>query len=528
MTHRAGLHWIDWLMLAIYAGTLLFIGWRAARKQDSTNEYFVGKRGFGAFAIGISMFVTLFSTISFLSGPGEVIRYGPGVFLGMVLTAPITFPVLAYWLLPTLMQRRVVSMYQLFEVTLGSGIRTLGACMFLVYRTVWMGVLLHFSSEALCVIFGLGAGWVPLVTVATGALAIIYTSAGGLRAVVTADVLQFFVLFTGVLAAIAVVTVRFGGFEWFPTSWNPDWPRQPVVSMDPTVRLTWVTIALQLMIVDVAHGADQTQVQRYMASGNIGAARRSVLVRVLGSLAVWALLVSLGFALLAYYQRFSGALPEGQTPQSFADKLFPYFIAHELPAGISGLVVAGILAAGLSSIDSGINAFTAVVMNDFVERRTQRQRTDAERKRLARVVAVVIGAAVVTGSLFVGWVPGNYYEVAARTIRLFIPLELGLVILALFVRWATPFGVVWGLAYGFILGVVISYWTVLTGRKGLSFTLFPVCILLIQLIASAGVSALPARQWSARARGVASGILLVILTAIVAAALVIGRASPSS
>jgi SSS family solute:Na+ symporter len=523
MNHGAGLHGIDWLVIAGYAATLVTIGWRAARRKDTTQDYFVGSRGFGSFTIGISMFVTLFSTISYLSGPGEVVRYGPGVYLGMLLTAPITFPVLAYWLLPTLMKRRVVSMYQLFETTLGPGIRTLGACMFLLYRTVWMGVLLHFSSEALSVIFGVGTEWTPVITIATGAVVIVYTSAGGIRAVMLADVMQFFVLFVGVLAAIAVVTRRFDGFGWIPTTWNPDWPRQPVFSLDPTVRLTWVTIGLQLMIVDVAHGADQTQVQRYMASGELGPARRAVLVRVLGSLAVWTLLVALGCALLAYYARFAEALPEGRTVQNFADQLFPYFIAHELPVGLAGLMVAGILAAGMSSIDSGINAFTAVVMNDFIERRGTRKASDAERKRLARLLAVGIGACVVVGSLFVGAVPGNYYEIAARTIRLFIPLELGMVILALFMRSATPFGVVWSLVYGLTLGVVISYWTVLTGRKGLSFTLFPVCILAIQLATAAVFNRLPSRTWSRRQRAFAGGGLLVLLAIVVAITLRIGR-----
>jgi SSS family solute:Na+ symporter len=523
-THGAGLHWVDWLVVAAYAATLLAIGWRAARRRESAQDYFVGRSsGFGAFTIGISMFVTLFSTISYLSGPGEVIRYGPGVFLGMLITAPLTIPLLTRWLLPTLMKRRVVSMYQLFEISLGPEIRTLGACMFLLYRTLWMGVLLHFSSEALSVIFGLGGGWTPWITIGTGLIVIIYTSLGGIRAVMLADLLQFFVLFFGVLAAIAVVTHRFGGFSWFPTSWNPAWPRQPVFSLDPTVRLTWVTIALQLIIVDLAHGADQTQVQRYMASGDLKPAQRAVTVRVLGSLAVWALLVSLGFALLAYYQRFPAAMPEGKTAQNFADQLFPYFIAHELPLGLSGLVVAGILAAGMSSIDSGINAFTAVVMNDFVERGGARERSDVQRKRLARLVAVAIGAVVVVCSLFVGGVPGNYYEIAARTIRLFIPIELGIVILALFVRTTTPFAVVWSMIYGLALGIVISYWTVFTGRNGLSFTLFPVCILAIQLTTATILGRMPVRSWSPGGRLATHATLFVLLAAIIAVSLRLAR-----
>ncbi|HUI06454.1 MAG TPA: sodium-coupled permease [Verrucomicrobiae bacterium] len=518
-THRAGLRALDWAVIGLYAATLVFIGWRASRKHSTTHDYFIGRSGFGSFTIGISMFVTLFSTISYLSGPGEVIRYGPGVYFGLLISVPFAFPLIAYWLLPTLMKRRVLSLYQLFEYTLGPRIRTLGACMFLVYRTVWMGVLLHFASEALSVIFGVGPAWIPVITIATGAIVIIYTSLGGLRAVITADVLQFFVLFIGALASIAVVTIWFGGFQWFPTKWNPAWPKQPVFSTDLTVRLTWVGVALQIILVNVAHGVDQTQVQRYMASAELPRARRAVLTRLLGEAAVWTLLAPLGLALVSFYQRFPGSMPEGQTIQTYADQLFPFFIAHELPVGLSGLVVAGILAAGMSSIDSGINAFTAVVLNDFVDRRGVRQKTDAEHKRFAMLLAVAIGVCVVTFSLFVGWVPGNYYEIAARTIRLFIPLELGVVLLALFVRFATPFGVVWGIIYGFVLGVLISYWTSFTGRTGISFTLYVPCILMIQMITSCLFSFIPARRFSRSQVLLTSALLAAVLAAVVIVAL---------
>jgi SSS family solute:Na+ symporter len=262
-----------------------------------------------------------------------------------------------------------------------------------------------------------------------------------------------------------------------------------------------------------------------MASADLPRARRAVLVRVLGSLAVWALLVLLGLALVAYYQRFPEAMAPGKTAMNFADQLFPYFIAHELPAGLAGLVVAGILAAGMSSIDSGINAFTAVVMNDFVERHSTRERTEAQRKRLATTIAVIIGACVIGCSLLVSKVPGNYYEIAARTIRLFIPLELGLVLLALFARFATPFGVVWGLVYGLVLGVLISYWTALTGRRGISFTLFPVCILVIQMAVACPMSLVPVARFSRGQRAALSCVLLALLVAIAVAAVWIARHS---
>lgn len=515
---RSGLHALDWLVVVLYAAAVLWIGWRSSRRKKSTVEYFIGDRGFGSLTIGISMFVTLFSTISYLSGPGEVIRYGPGIFFGSLLAIPFSYPVLAYVLLPALMKRRVVSMYELFETRLGRRIRTLGATMFIVYRTLWMAVLMHFGSVALSVILGVGDGAVPLITLVAGAIAVIYTSMGGLRAVITVDVLQFTVLLIGVIATLAVVTVNFGGFGWLPTEWNPQWSNQPFFSVDPTVRVTIVTAAILAFMLDTAHGVDQTQVQRYMASADLGQARRAVLVRILGSALTWTFLVLLGVALTAFYQRHAASLPAGQTFASFADKTFPHFIAHELPIGISGLVVAAILS-GMSSIDSGVSAITAVVMNDFIGTKAQPARDEAAQNRLAKRLTYASGALVIGMSLLISSVPGNFYEIASRTFRLFIPIELGLVILALFIRSATPFGVVWGIVYGLSLGVLISYWQVFTASTGISFTLYIPCILTIQLVVSCLVSLLPTRGATVQRLVTLSMILLVALAAIVAGAL---------
>lgn len=521
-TGQGGLHALDWVVVALYAAAVLGIGWRASRRKKSTVEYFIGNRGFGSLTIGISMFVTLFSTISYLSGPGEVIRYGPGIFFGSLLAIPFSYPILAYVLLPALMQRRVVSMYELFETRLGPHIRTLGACMFIVYRTLWMAVLMRFGSVALSVILGVGDEAVPYITLAAGLIAVVYTAMGGLRAVITVDVLQFTVLLIGVISTLAVVTVRFGGFGWMPMEWNPQWSSQPFFSIDPAVRVTVVTAAILAFMLDTAHGVDQTQVQRYMASADLTQARRAVFVRILGSALVWTFLVLLGIALTAFYQRYAASLPAGQTFATFADKTFPHFIANELPIGLSGLVVAAILS-GMSSIDSGVSAITAVVMNDFLGRKNRPVTDEAAQNRLANLLTYASGGLVIGMSLLIGWVPGNFYEIASRTFRLFIPIELGLVILALFIRSATPFGVVWGIVYGLALGIVISYWQVFTGGIGISFTLYIPCILSIQLIVACLVSFLPTRGAPAGRLVALSVVLAGLLAAIAFGALHLGK-----
>ncbi len=513
---------VDWGVLALYIATILGIGWRESKKGrgKTTKEYFLGGRRFSSFTIGISMFVTLFSTISYLSGPGETIRYGPGIYWGQLIGGPLVFPLIGYWLIPLLLKQRLISLYQFLETRLGSGIRTLGACMFMLYRLVWMGLLMHFAADAMSVTLGFGPGAIPAITVVTGLIVICYTAMGGLSGVMVTEVLQFFILFFGIIAALAIVTLRFHGFGWFPTHWSPEWQPQPAFSWDVTIRLTLFGSLLRGMMLDTAHSVDQSQVQRYLASADVKQARRSVLIRIIGSNVIWAFLVMIGLALMAFYQRFPEAMPPGQTLTSYADRLFPYFIAHELPVGLSGVVAAAILAAGMSGVSSAVNAFTVVVMNDFVERHGEREATEAQRKRFAIVLSLVIGAIVIGFSLLVGLVPGNFVEVTSRTIQLFIPLELGIVLCAMLARFGvTPFAVVWGVIYGFALGVLTSYWQVFTGRKGISFTFYMIVILAVQMSAAALVSFVPAKRLSAGALAAISGLLAAALAGIVAVVL---------
>lgn len=518
------LHAIDWSVLALYIAAILALGWRESRKGrgQGTKAYFIGGRRFSSFTIGISMFVTLFSTISYLSGPGEIIRYGPGLFWGQLVAAPIVFPIIGFWLIPLLMKQRLVSLYEFLETRLGPGIRTLGACMFMMYRLVWMGLLMRFAADAMSVTLGFGPAAIPYITIVTGVIVIAYTAMGGLSGVMVVEVLQFFVLFFGILAALAIVTLRFHGFDWFPSHWNPAWPAQPVGSMDLTVRLTLIGSLLRGMMLDTAHSVDQSQVQRYMASSDVKQARRSVAIRMIGSNVIWAFLVLIGLALIAFYQRFPDAMPAGQTFATYADRLFPYFIAHELPVGLSGMVAAAILAAGMSGVSSAVNAFTVVIVNDFVERRGVVAATDAQRKRFAIGLACAIGTVVILFSLLVGFVPGNFVEVTSRTIQLFIPLELGIVLLALLSRLGvTPYAVFWGVMYGFACGVVTSYWQVFTGHKGISFTLYMVVILAVQLAASFLISLVPIQKLARTGRTTVSGLLGGALATIIAAVLLV-------
>lgn len=460
---NGGLHWIDGIVIAIYACSTLGIGWYYGRQQRNTDEYFVGNRAMSPFLVGISLFATLFSTITYLSSPGEYISHGPVILAGIV-SIPIVYFIVGYLMIPVYMRHRVTSAYELLEIKLGPEVRLLAATLFIVLRLAWMSLLIYMASTAMLEMLGIGKEdedkWLPVIVLLTGSVAIIYASIGGLRAVVITDLLQFVLLFGGAVLVIVMVTVRLGGFSWFPTSWAANWDTQPLFSFDPNVRVTvfGTILAGTLWWIGTA-GSDQTAIQRFMSTGNARAARRSFLMNSIAGAMVTLVLSLVGFSLLGYFQSDPTLLPEGKTLEEAADRLFPYFISHHIPVGLSGLVVSGLFAAAMSSIDSGVNSISAVVMTDFVDRFRSRPISEKAHVLAAKLLAFGIGVIVVTVSSFVmKHVPGNFLEMTQRISNLLVSPIFIMFFMALFVPFATSRGTIAGVIFGSFAAVIVAYW----------------------------------------------------------------------
>jgi len=474
-----GLHWIDFVILALYAAAMIALGWYYGRRQQSMDEYFTGGGRMNPLLIGVSLFATLFSTISYLAMPGEVLNHGPIVPLMQLLAIPFYYYIVGHLMAPMYMKHRATSAYALLESQLGLGARTTGAVMFVMLRLMWMSTLIFLASKAMLVMLGLDDQWLPVVTLATGSIAIFYASMGGLRAVVITDSIQFMLLFCGALMVIGMVTYDVGGLTWLPTRWNESWDEQPLFDIDPTVRVTVVgSVFYGVLWWVCTAGGDQTAIQRFMATKDAAAARRSFLVNSIAGGAVAVVLVLVGFALLAYYQADPSRLPADKTIAEHADELFPYFISNHLPVGLSGLVMCGMFAAAMSSIDSGINSITAVVTTDLVDRFRIKRLDDKSRVRFARWLALTIGLVVVLMSSFViDHVPGNFLEQAKRTFGLLVTPMFLLFLFALFIPFATQGGAIVGAVVGFVASFVIAYWDLLTGLPTISFQwIFPVSL----------------------------------------------------
>ena len=382
-----GLGWVDWFVVAAYGVFMLGVGWYYSRRQTDTEEYFLGGRSLGSFVIGISLYATLLSTISYLAVPGELVKHGPGILVWGLLGIPLIVVCCGFFLIPVFMRLPITSAYELLEGRLGVGVRVTAAVIFILTRLVWMALLIYLAAKAVVVMVGWPESTTPMVVMVAGAVAVLYTALGGLRAVVITDVIQFLILFAGGLITIAMVTMDIGLGGWIPTSWAPHWDQIPVFDWNPAVRVTVIGSILSGAVWTIfTYGSDQVAIQRYLATRDAKAARRALYINIGAGFAVSVLLAGLGFSVLGFFQTHPHAIADGKDLLADADFLFPHFIANYLPHGLAGLVIAAMFAAAMSSLDSGINSIVTVFHVDFLGRFRRRKLRKEHSLKLARAL----------------------------------------------------------------------------------------------------------------------------------------------
>ena len=487
--HTGGLQTLDWVMIGLYAAVIIGIGWAYSRKQTSTEEYFLCSRNMGSFIIGISLTASILSTISYLSKPGEMIKYGP-TDLWSVVAIPLYYFAVAYLIIPAFMKLKITSAYELLETRIGLSVRLCGALIFILTRLSWMALLIFLASKSIVVMFGWPASVIPYVVMATGLVSVLYTTIGGLRAVVVTDMLQFFTLMAGALFTMGIITIKMGGVgEWWPDSWMPNWKPQPLFSFDLHVRATVLgAIVYPTVYWLCTAGSDQMAIQRYLSTKDVKTARRAFLITSLSQAVIIVLLAITGMALLGFYRSIPSYRAMGDALFKEADYLFPNFISSYLPAGIAGLVVSGIFAAAMSSVDSGINSTVSIISVDFIDRFKRHRHTQSHDVKLAKYLVMGIGIAIVLISAIMDKVPGNITEVTSKTNGLFVGPLFGLFFMALFVPFATSFGTIIGAYYGLLAAGLVAYWDVLTGDAGLSFQWITAISLIVHIVAGIPLS----------------------------------------
>jgi SSS family solute:Na+ symporter len=477
---------LDWCVVGLYGAVVLLIGWYYSRRPLTSDEYLLGGRRMKSWAIGLSLFATLVSIVSYVAVPGEMIKYGPMILAGYA-AMPFVMYVAGWQLIPYIMKLRVTSAYEILDTRFGPSARLTGSLLFVCMRLLWMGAIIYTAANTILVpLLGIDSRYAPLLGAVIGAVTLIYTSMGGFRAVVVTDVVQTFILFASAILAGALITRDVGGVsKWFPTHWDPQWS-PPRFWFDPKARVTFASAMVLTFLWWVCTcGSDQLAIQRYLATRDVKAARRSLAVSLVCDTLVSCFLSLLGFALLAYFRANPNLLPEGQTIGSAADQLFPRYIALGLPAGMAGLAVAGLLAAAMSALASGLNSTSTVIAVDLIGLQHHADSAKGNNARIARALAAIIGVFVILLSLGMAHVSGNLLEVTSKLIGVFVAPLFVLFFMAMFVPWASTVGTVTGALIALAVGCSIAFFHAF----GLSFLWIMPCSLISGVSAAAAISA---------------------------------------
>ena len=488
--NNSSLTLLDFIIIIAYGIGMLAVGFYYSRRNKNVDDYMLGGRGMKSWKVGISLFATMFSAITYLSLPGEMIKHGPMIFL-MLTAIPFIYITVAYYFIPFIMKLKVSSAYELLETRLGLKNRILAAAYFLIMRLLWMSVILYMVAEKIIIpILGLSEQTALMVSIVIGIITIIYSSLGGLRGVVLTDVIQSFILFGGTLLAIILIVNKLGSVSAIiPSHWPENWAGW--VFFDTNVRVSFLTafISTYAWFVFTA-GSDQMSIQRCLATRDVKEARRMYLSNLVVDTLVQLLLLVLGLSLFAYVKMNPDFLPGGTSITNGADSLFPRFIAHGFPMGFAGLVLAGLLAAAMSSLSSGINSSSLSIVNDFILRLGNKTMSEAQKVKLATLISFLIGVVIVLLSLIIGNIKGNLLELTFKTVNmlvapLFIPFFM-----AMFVRIAKPTATFIGTLLSGVSAALVSFSQELLGMNISFLWIMPISFV-IGVVISYGLSLLP-------------------------------------
>ncbi|MCK5862785.1 MAG: sodium/solute symporter, partial [Candidatus Hydrogenedentes bacterium] len=353
---------LDYAVLILYFGAMAALGPLFASKARTTEGYFLGDRSFPGWLIGFSMFATSISSMTFMAYPGDAYKTA---WYRMVpnLTLPLAVLFATMFFLPFFRRAGTVSAYEYLEGRFGKWTRLYAASAFIVSQIIRVSLILFLVSILIEKITGID---VYLCILLGGVITSFYTILGGIRAVLWTDFIQACVLWVGgVISLIAIINVLPGGLgqifsmaseagKFAMADLNAEGVMEPI-QFSPDFTKKTVTLFLLVGLGNwlTEYSSNQNIIQRYAASKSAKDAKIAMWTCCLFSVPTWALFMFLGTALWVFFQ--VNPTPEAQAiltgeGGAKAEDILPYFVINFLPKGFSGLVIAGVLAAAMSSL----------------------------------------------------------------------------------------------------------------------------------------------------------------------------------
>ncbi len=405
-------HIFDIIVLVIYFASMAAMGPLFMSKNKTTEGYFLGERSFPGWLIGFSMFAASISSITFMAYPADAyktawMRMVPNYMLPVgILVATTVF-------LPFFRRGKITSAYEYLEGRFGPNVRLYAACMYILAQTIRISMILYLVSALIQQFTGLNPMWSVIIG---GCITSSYTILGGIRAVLWTDFIQALVLWVGGLICIFVIAFKLGGpFEGIAEVFRVGIAdgkfaiaelNKETGTLNP---IPWISglnqkCILLLLLMGLGnwlaeYSSQQTLVQRYCASKSAKDARQAMWICCIFSVPTWALFMFLGTALYAFYKAIpvQGAT-DMLTGSASPEGILPFFVLNQLAPGVSGLVIAAVLAAAMSSLSASINAASSVAIIDLYRRRMVKDRDDKHYTLAAKLVSLGFGVVMMIGA----------------------------------------------------------------------------------------------------------------------------------
>ncbi len=386
---------LDYIVFFLFVGGVALFGCSFFFKsRKGASAFTAADGGLPAWVVGMSIFATFVSSISFLGLPGDAYKgnWNPFVFS---LSIPIATWLAAKVFIPLYRGMNSVSAYHYLEMRFGYWARCYVAICYLLTQLARVGSILLLLALPISTMFG----WdIQTIIIWTGIATLLYTLLGGIAAVVWTDAIQGIILILGAVACALILTFSMpeGPSQLFEIASANGKFSLGSFGASLTEPTFWVVLIYGLFVNMQNYGIDQNYVQRYMTTKSTAEAVKSTLFGGLLYIPVSLVFVYIGTALFAYYTARPDLLPAGTA----ADKVFPYFIVHGLPTGVTGLVIASLFSAGMSTVATSINSSATIVLTDFVKRLSKRDISDRKSMTVLYAASFAVGAiGIVVGLL---------------------------------------------------------------------------------------------------------------------------------
>lgn len=436
-----GLNQLDLTIIVIYLAGITAFGLRFRKRQRTLRDYFLADRNIPWWAIALSIVAAETSTLTIISIPG--LAYDTNLtFLQVVMGYVVGRVIISFVLLPHYFRGDLYTAYELIERRFGKTLRSLTAGLFLITRAAAEGVRVY--AVSLVVAIALGTGEIASIAIIT-ALTLIYTFEGGLAAVIWTDVVQTVIYVGGTIVGLVTILHLVPGgwtaihaaaesahklrvFDFTPDFWKP--------------YTFWAGLIGGAFLTTASHGTDQLIVQRLLAARN---QRQSVTALLSSGVAIlfqFALFLLVGVMLFAFYHA-----PSAQFGKP--DRIYPTFIVTQMPHGLSGLLIAAILAAAMSNLSAALNSLSSSSIIDFYLRRRQAL-DEKQRIRISRL-ATLFWALVLFGlAVYSLNSTGRVIEVGLQIASIAYGALLGVFLLGVLTRRANQNGAILGMMCGFV------------------------------------------------------------------------------